>query len=499
MASEGSRGDLEAAELHFKRGQFDQARACYARCQSDPVAAQRLVFIAQVEALAGSLGELLYPECLIDVLLDECAASTRAWESQPSTLMTVCHSLAAGGAERQTVTVLKRLAADARIAQVFPVFRVLDEPGGSFFLPMLREVPLDPIVFAAQDPNLPQAETNSRLKACMDLLPAQLRRDIRQFAALLRRHRPQAVHIRHEMAGCAIACALENVPRFAIHRGTLPLDRWNQNATQLTRLARPRRHTYQRLLERPGFVMTAPSRACRAADREWLEWLDGTRFRTIPNAVDVQALSAERGRDLRGRLGIAQDAFVLGGVFRLAPVKRPALWMETALLVADALPDARFVLVGDGALFAELERFAHRHGLAARLHMPGAVHDIADWYAIMDLNLLVSEREGFANVLAEGQALGIPALAIDVGGVGEAMEVGVTGRLLADDATAQQIADAVESIADDPAWRDAARRAGPTFVRRKFRADICIQGPARGAGTNVRLADREGFEPSNGY
>jgi glycosyltransferase involved in cell wall biosynthesis len=315
---------------------------------------------------------------------------------------------------------------------------------------------------------LPQLKRRDRLIGALDLLPRNQREDIVRILKLIFEGRPQAVHLRQDLFAAAIACAIAGVPKFLIHRGSLSPNLWGHGLLETNLFLRPMRHTYRRLLAHRNFCIVNNSSAGAQSDRDWTEWSDPEPFRAVHNAVEFGKLEREPHADLRRDAGIAHDAFLVGGIFRIEAVKRPMLWIETASLVAAACPQAHFVVLGDGAMAQQMRDFAQAHGFAQRLHMPGFVANVGEWLRVIDLNLLTSDREGLPNVLIEGQHFGVPAVSSDVGGAFETIEPGLTGHLVPVQSDANVFADAILKIIADPAWREAARRRAPAFVHAKF-------------------------------
>lgn len=75
--------------------------------------------------------------------------------------------------------------------------------------------------------------------------------------------------------------------------------------------------------------------------------------------------------------------------------------------------DAALVILGEGDLRPILERDVEDLGLVGRVLMPGFHVDPSVWYREADLFVLTSDFEGFANVIAEALAWGIPTLSTD--------------------------------------------------------------------------------------
>jgi glycosyltransferase involved in cell wall biosynthesis len=117
---------------------------------------------------------------------------------------------------------------------------------------------------------------------------------------------------------------------------------------------------------------------------------------------------------------IPASARVVGGVMRIAHVKDPLLWLETAALVTSVLPDVHFVLLGDGPYRRKMERAVRSKGLSHRVHLIGARPDGAgDAYGWMDVLLITSRSESLSNALLEAQFAGVSVVATDVGGMRE--------------------------------------------------------------------------------
>lgn len=433
--------------------------------------------VRKVVEFCGRHENLRYPECLIDVIFEEIASAPIGYAPRERHLLTVTSSLRPGGSERQTVTVVGKMATDPRLERVTLAIRSTDHEDQASFLRAVREMPIEVVHFGENwnrksdlAAGVPQIARHKRLAAAIDLLPHNLREDIVRLCKEIFERRPQAVHLRQDLFAAAIACAIAGVPRFAVHRGSLSPNLWGHGLLETNLFLRPMRHTYRHLLPRAGFCIVNNSVAGAASDRDWTEWPDPSPFQVVHNAIEFEKLDheADPGADLRETACIPRRAFVVGGVFRIEAVKRPMLWIETASLVAQACPFAHFVILGDGAMAQQMRDLAQARGFADRLHMPGFVSNVGAWLRVTDLVLLTSDREGLPNVLIEGQHFGVPAVSSDVGGAFETFEAGVTGRLVPADAPAAAFADAILDIIADPAWRGTARARGPAFVHERF-------------------------------
>jgi glycosyltransferase involved in cell wall biosynthesis len=151
------------------------------------------------------------------------------------------------------------------------------------------------------------------------------------------------------------------------------------------------------------------------------------QWRVTPLGFDLRPfLEAKPARTIRGPLGLADDAPLVGMVGRLASIKDH----RTALLALRDVPDCHLVVVGDGELRASLERFATELGLGGRVHFTGWRTDVAALYADLDVALLTSRNEGTPVSLIEAAAAGLPCVATNVGGVPSVVQNGRTGVLV---------------------------------------------------------------------
>ena len=155
------------------------------------------------------------------------------------------------------------------------------------------------------------------------------------------------------------------------------------------------------------------------------------RIVTIPNGVDIKRFQPmPRNRRLREELAISDDAPVIGIVGRLTDQKGHVYLLRALPLLLTKSPALRCLVVGDGELREELQKFAVDLGLTEHCLFLGVRHDIPEVLAAMDLLVLPSLSEGMPYVALEGMAMGKPVVATAVNGVPELIQDGVTGLLV---------------------------------------------------------------------
>ena len=145
-------------------------------------------------------------------------------------------------------------------------------------------------------------------------------------------------------------------------------------------------------------------------------WLFGhAPFEIVPNAVDLSEFhpGEQDGCAMRAELGIPEEAFVLGHIGRMEPVKNHRRLLSIFSALLESTPDALLVFVGDGALMDNVRVEAARIGIESRVLFLGQRPDAARLYRAFDVFCLPSVYEGFPVVAVECQASGTPILASD--------------------------------------------------------------------------------------
>jgi sugar transferase (PEP-CTERM/EpsH1 system associated) len=152
------------------------------------------------------------------------------------------------------------------------------------------------------------------------------------------------------------------------------------------------------------------------------------RIDIVANGVDVNIFRPREGRgQLRASLGLPAERLILGSVARLDPVKNHEVILRALVRAANDGSRPFFLLVGEGAHRAVLEREIQRLGLASDVRLFGYSDRIADLLNCMDLYIQSSFYEGFSHTLLEAMACGLPVVATDVGGTGDVLNEGREG------------------------------------------------------------------------
>jgi glycosyltransferase involved in cell wall biosynthesis len=193
------------------------------------------------------------------------------------------------------------------------------------------------------------------------------------------------------------------------------------------------------------------------------EGIPAGKLGLIRNGIDPQQFQVPRDPDLRTALAGDSPAPVVLTAARLAPQKALDVLLGAAALV----PEAVFLLAGEGPERPALEARAAELGISSRVRFLGARRDIAELLAISDLFVLPSLVEGLPISILEAMAGAKPVVATRIGGTDEVVVEGETGLMVPVGDT-EALAAAIRRILGDPdlAWR--LGQSGRTRVQREF-------------------------------
>jgi glycosyltransferase involved in cell wall biosynthesis len=194
------------------------------------------------------------------------------------------------------------------------------------------------------------------------------------------------------------------------------------------------------------------------------------QYITIHSGMDVDALQNARRDDvLRESLGISRGDLVVGKIARLFRLKGHKFLFAAAPRIVSAVPNVKFLLVGDGTYRERFERLAVEMNLRSHFVFAGLVapQEIPRYVASMDLVAHLSLREGLPRALPQALASGRPVVAFDVDGAREVCIDGETGFLVrAKDVNG--LAGAVIRLLQDTALAHSMGARGREFVKERF-------------------------------
>lgn len=174
----------------------------------------------------------------------------------------------------------------------------------------------------------------------------------------------------------------------------------------------------------------------------------------------------------RARLGLPDDALVVGYAGKLVEEKGIRTLMRAFGQVAARHTGAHLVLAGGGPLKEEVERTAHEMGLGGRVHLAGVIHnaDLPAYMNALDVFVLPSEtrrnwREQFGRVAVEAMSCGVPVVGSDSGEI-----PAVLGRagVVFPEGQAGELAARLDALLSSPAERERLAKAGREWVLECF-------------------------------
>ncbi|HTS17125.1 MAG TPA: glycosyltransferase family 4 protein [Verrucomicrobiae bacterium] len=194
------------------------------------------------------------------------------------------------------------------------------------------------------------------------------------------------------------------------------------------------------------------------------------RYITIHSGMDIDSfLTVSRDEALRESLGITATDLVAGKIARLFRLKGHEFLFEAAPRIVAAVPNVKFLLIGDGVYRERFERRATELGLRKHFVFAGLVppREIPRYVASMDLLVHLSLREGLPRALSQALACGKPVVAFDVDGAREVCIGGETG-LLVRVGDQNGLAGAVIRLLQDTALAHRMGLRGRESVRERF-------------------------------
>jgi glycosyltransferase involved in cell wall biosynthesis len=175
------------------------------------------------------------------------------------------------------------------------------------------------------------------------------------------------------------------------------------------------------------------------------------QYHLIRSGIEIEAYRdvAVSRVEMRSRLGLPLDAFVVGSVGRLAPQKAPLDLLAAFEHLAARQPNAHLVLVGDGAQREEVVGSIAERGMQGRIHLLGLRRDVPELLRAFDVFAIASHWEGLPRVFPQAMAAGLPIVATDIDGAKDAVVEGETGFLVPIGDTAA-LGERLLSLARDP-------------------------------------------------
>ena len=208
---------------------------------------------------------------------------------------------------------------------------------------------------------------------------------------------------------------------------------------------------------------------------------------TVHEGIDLSRVDAAPPAKLHEELWLPHHAPLVGNVAALVPHKGQRHLIESAALVVRQVPDARFVIAGEGELRLALERAIRDHHLEKHVLLLGFRPDVLSLHKAFDIFVMSSVTEGLGTSLLDAMASSKPVVATNAGGIPEVVVDGETGFLVPP-RDHGAMAEALVRLLRDAQLRQRMGRAGLVRARRKFSAERMVQ-------ETLRVYERVALQP----
>jgi glycosyltransferase involved in cell wall biosynthesis len=197
------------------------------------------------------------------------------------------------------------------------------------------------------------------------------------------------------------------------------------------------------------------------------------RVKTIHNGVSLSEFvpSENRGSQVRDKLGIGRDEFILVCVARLSEQKRIDILLQALARVLREGVRCKCIIVGDGPLKGQLFEQARDMGLSGYVFFEGFHEDVRLYLQAGSAFILTSDREGLPLTILESMACGLPSIVTDVGGNAEAVAHQIHG-LVVPPRSVDAVADAITYLATHPDERAQMSRLARVRARGEFDIEV---------------------------
>jgi glycosyltransferase involved in cell wall biosynthesis len=315
----------------------------------------------------------------------------------------------------------------------------------------------------------PLGELRKRAEEGLDLIPLGPRSEIDLHAAwklsrVLKRLRPDVVHAHdpHAVAMASLAMSM---------RGAA-------SAESATALIASRRvdfhlkgHSFSRWKHGRVDCFIAASTAIQNILVQ--DGVPVERTVTVHEGIDIDHVAAAPAVNVHETFWLPHHAPLIGNVAALVPHKGHRYLIEAAHEVVRDLPDARFIILGEGELREHLVRQIREFHLEKHVLLPGFRTDVLGCIKGFDVFVMSSVTEGLGTSVLDAMACSKPVVATRAGGLPEIVDAGVTG-LLVPPRDSHSLARAIVTVLGDRAARERMGASGLARVRERFTCERMV-------------------------
>ena len=336
----------------------------------------------------------------------------------------------------------------------------------------------------------PDGELRRRAAEGLDLIPIAPRMEMDlsaawKFSRIIKRLQPDVIHA-HDPHGVALAALALSIGSGAANRPT-----GSRQGASMPALVAARRvdfHLKGNSFSRWKYRQVDCFIAASDAIRQMLvgDGVPADRTVTVHEGIDVEHVIAAPAVNVHEAFWLPHGSPVVGNVAALVPHKGQRYLIDAAHLVVQQVPDARFVVLGEGELREHLEKQVREHHLEKHVLLPGFRTDVLGCLKGFDLFAMSSVTEGLGTSLLDAMACARPIVATRAGGIPEIVEDGVNG-LLVPARDHHALAEAIVRALKNADLRQRMGDAGFARVNERFTVERMV---SETAGVYAREAGR---------
>jgi glycosyltransferase involved in cell wall biosynthesis len=281
---------------------------------------------------------------------------------------------------------------------------------------------------------------------------------IARLGRIYRQYRPDIVHAHGSQGGAVARLARPAAPRVPV--AFTP----HNYAFENYFTSRLERGLYRSIEIALAPLATRVICVCEAERRIAARVGPAKRTRVVYNGIEPLAPAPPDPEIAR----LSEAGPLICTVAELQPPKGVTSLVAAVPIVLEQFPDAHLVVAGDGVERPRLEQQMSELGVADRVHLPGSIANVAGLLGAADVFVQPGWSESFPYSILEAMGMEMPIVATDVGGVGEAIEDQVTGRLVPPHDPAA-IAAAIIDLLSDPDRANTFASAARARMMSRFR------------------------------
>ena len=312
----------------------------------------------------------------------------------------------------------------------------------------------------------PDGELRRRLRETDDLIPLTPRTEMDvlagwKLARLLKERQPDILHA-HDAHAVAIAALAMSFVRTSIPTRVVASRRVIFQLGQNI-FSRWKYRQVDRFICASSFIRTV------LAD----DGISPTRLDVVYEGIDLVNLETAPRVNLHEIFSLPEGAPIVGNVGALDPDKGQRYLIKAAQLVIRKIPNAQFLIVGQGVLEETLRQQIKSLNLEKHVLLTGFRSDVLSLQKGFNVFVMSSLSEGLGTSVIDAMACGRPVVSTNVGGLPELVDPGKTGQLVSPH-DPRSLAEAILSILQDKTLQVRYGHAASRRARQLFSADRMI-------------------------